>query len=103
MSQAAESQSLERLDAVAATTDGFELARLDLSQRREGDVLGASQSGRQSGIRLLRLTRDEDLIVAAHEAAWATLEQDPDLSAHPALRRELDRIDAARAAFLERG
>src|SRR5690606_8876226 len=60
MSQSAESLSLERLEAVAATTDGFQLARLDLAQRHEGDVLGASQSGRRSGIRLLRLSRDED-------------------------------------------
>ncbi|MDO5740329.1 MAG: ATP-dependent DNA helicase RecG [Ornithinimicrobium sp.] len=93
----------ERLRQVASTTDGFELARLDLQARREGDVLGASQSGRRSGLRFLRLSRDEELIVAAHEAAWTTLEQDPDLRAHPALGRELDRIDAARAAFLERG
>ena len=55
----------ERLDAVAATTDGFELARLDVEQRREGDVLGDSQSGRRSGLKLLSLLRDEDLIAQA--------------------------------------
>ncbi|MGO0576885.1 ATP-dependent DNA helicase RecG [Ornithinimicrobium panacihumi] len=93
----------ERLQAVAATTDGFELARLDLEARREGDVLGASQSGMRSGLRFLRLARDEELIVTAHEAAWATVESDPELTDHPALRRELDRLDAERAAFLERG
>ena len=49
----------ERLDAVAATTDGFELAQLDLEQRREGDVLGAAQSGRRSQLKLLSLLRDE--------------------------------------------
>ena len=103
MSQSAESLSLERLEAVAATTDGFQLARLDLAQRREGDVLGASQSGRRSGIRLLRLSRDEDLIVTAHEDAWQIVGQDPDLAGHPELRAELDRMDAERAAFLERG
>ncbi|USQ75214.1 ATP-dependent DNA helicase RecG [Ornithinimicrobium cryptoxanthini] len=103
MCQSAESLSLERLDAVAATTDGFQLARLDLAQRREGDVLGASQSGRRSGIRLLRLSRDEDLIVTAHEDAWQIVGQDPDLEGHPELRAELDRMDAERAAFLERG
>ena len=59
----------ERLDAVAATTDGFELSRLDLEQRREGDVLGASQSGRRSSLRLLAVLRDEDVIVAARTAA----------------------------------
>ncbi|WP_109474800.1 ATP-dependent DNA helicase RecG [Ornithinimicrobium cavernae] len=103
MSQEAESQSLERLEAVASTTDGFELARLDLAQRREGDVLGASQSGARSSLRLLRLTRDEDLIVAAHEDAWQVVGDDPDLADHPELRAELDRLDAERAAFLERG
>ncbi|AXH97782.1 ATP-dependent DNA helicase RecG [Ornithinimicrobium avium] len=95
--------AVERLDQVASTTDGFELARLDLETRREGDVLGATQSGGRSGLRFLRLARDEELIVAAHEAAWATVESDPDLAGHPALRRELALLDAERAAFLERG
>ncbi len=103
MTQEAESQSLERLEAVAATTDGFELARLDLAQRREGDVLGASQSGARSSLRLLRLSRDEELISLAHEDAWHLVGQDPDLTGHPELRAELDRLDAERAAFLERG
>src|SRR5205814_161695 len=52
----------ERLDAVASTTDGFELARLDLELRREGDILGAAQSGRKSGLKLLSLLREEELI-----------------------------------------
>ncbi|WP_289018497.1 ATP-dependent DNA helicase RecG [uncultured Ornithinimicrobium sp.] len=95
--------AVERLHQVAATTDGFELARLDLETRREGDVLGASQSGGRSGLRFLRLARDEELIVAAHEAAWETVRADPDLERHPVLRRELDQLDAERAAFLERG
>ncbi|NLG20973.1 MAG: ATP-dependent DNA helicase RecG [Actinomycetales bacterium] len=103
MSQEAESLSLERLEAVASTTDGFELARLDLEQRREGDVLGASQSGARSSLRLLRLTRDEELITAAHDAAWQLVADDPDLTGHPELRAELARLDAERAAFLERG
>ena len=103
MSQESESASLERLEAVASTTDGFELARLDLAQRREGDVLGASQSGARSSLRLLRLTRDEDLITTAHEDAWQVVGADPDLTEHPALRAELNRLDAERAAFLERG
>ncbi len=98
-----EAGAVERLEQVAATTDGFELARLDLETRREGDVLGASQSGGRSGLRFLRLARDEELIVAAHEAAWATVEADPELGAHAALRRELAQLDAERAAFLERG
>ena len=59
----------ERLDAVAATTDGFELAQRDLELRREGDVLGALQSGRRSGLKLLSLLRDADLIGQARQAA----------------------------------
>ena len=95
--------AVERLHQVASTTDGFELARLDLETRREGDVLGASQSGGRSGLRFLRLARDEELIVAAHQAAWETVRADPDLDRHPVLRREIDQLDAERAAFLERG
>ncbi|MFK5634747.1 MULTISPECIES: ATP-dependent DNA helicase RecG [unclassified Ornithinimicrobium] len=101
--EAGDPGAVERLEQVAATTDGFELARLDLETRREGDVLGASQSGGRSGLRFLRLARDEELIVAAHDAAWATVEEDPDLARHPALRREIEQLDAERAAFLERG
>ncbi|PZU48089.1 MAG: ATP-dependent DNA helicase RecG, partial [Arsenicicoccus sp.] len=96
-------EAVERLERVAATTDGFELARLDLESRREGDVLGASQSGGRSGLRFLRLARDEDLIVQAHEAAWRTVEADPELERHPELADALTRLDATRAAFLERG
>ncbi|CAN5612473.1 ATP-dependent DNA helicase RecG [soil metagenome] len=93
----------ERLAAVASTTDGFELARVDLESRREGDVLGAVQSGGRSGLRFLRLTRDEDLIVAAHEDAWAVVGADPDLGQHGALRASITALDAERAAYLERG
>jgi ATP-dependent DNA helicase RecG len=58
-----------RLDAVASTTDGFELSRIDLEQRREGDVLGTSQSGSRSHLRLLRVLRDEALIEVARNEA----------------------------------
>ena len=75
--------SRERLDAVAATTDGFELARLDVEQRREGDVLGAAQSGRRSQLRLLSLLRDEELIVAARAEASDLVAADPELAGHP--------------------
>ena len=93
-----------RLDAVAATLDGFELARLDLEQRREGDVLGVSQSGRRSSVRLLELLKDEDLIVDARVEATALLESDPDLAGHPVLAAEIARVvDAERAIFLEKG
>ena len=64
-------KSRQRLDAVAATLDGFELSRLDLEQRREGDVLGAAQAGRRSSLKLLTLLQDEDLIGQAREEATA--------------------------------
>ncbi len=75
----------ERLDAVASTTDGFVLSRIDLEQRREGDVLGASQAGRRSSLENLRVLRDEDTIVAAREAAEHLLQRDPGLDASPLL------------------
>ncbi|WP_375501216.1 ATP-dependent DNA helicase RecG [uncultured Jatrophihabitans sp.] len=85
----AESPSRERLDAVAATTDGFELARLDVAQRREGDVLGAAQSGRRSQLRLLSLLRDEELIVAARAEATDLIARDPELTGHPLLAAQV--------------
>ena len=74
-----------RLDAVAATTDGFELAQLDLELRREGDVLGSSQSGVRSSLRLLEVVRDEDVIVRARAAAVSIVEADPTLVSAPGL------------------
>jgi len=94
----------ERLTSVAATNDGFTLARLDLEQRREGDVLGARQSGGKSQLRLLRLLRDEDLILAAREDAFAIVGADPGLERHPALRNVIaSALDDEQAAYLERG
>jgi ATP-dependent DNA helicase RecG len=94
----------ERLHSVAATNDGFTLARLDLEQRREGDVLGARQSGGKSQLRLLRLLRDEDLILAAREDAFAIVGADPGLERHPALRSVIaSALDDEQAAYLERG
>ncbi len=94
----------KRLLAVAATNDGFTLARLDLEQRREGDVLGARQSGGKSQLRLLRLLRDEDLILAARQDAFAIVEADPGLRKHPALRNVIaSALDDEQAAYLERG
>jgi ATP-dependent DNA helicase RecG len=95
--------SRHRLDAVAATLDGFELARVDLEQRREGDVLGARQSG-SSSLRFLRVVKDEKLIEAARHEATALVAADPDLSAHPALLSALnDLLDADQEEYLERG
>jgi len=93
----------DRLDAVAATTDGFELSRVDLEQRREGDVLGASQSGRRSSLKLLSVLRHEDVISQAREVAAALVAQDPDLSEHPELAAQVRRLhEAERADFLEK-
>ncbi|WP_329085213.1 MULTISPECIES: ATP-dependent DNA helicase RecG [unclassified Streptosporangium] len=92
-----------RLDAVAATLDGFELSRVDLEQRREGDVLGVAQSGRRSSLKMLRLLRDEDVIHAARLDAEAMLEADPELAGHPVLRAEIDGLLAdERAEYLEK-
>ena len=93
----------ERLEAVAATTDGFELSRVDLEQRREGDVLGASQSGKRSSLRLLQLLRDEDVIRAARDEAVSLVADDPDLVRHPGLAQAVrDLVDEERAEYLEK-
>ncbi|HEY4315513.1 MAG TPA: ATP-dependent DNA helicase RecG [Actinomycetes bacterium] len=93
----------ERLDAVAATLDGFELSRLDLEARREGDVLGASQSGRRSSLRLLSVLRDEKVIVTAREDATAVVAADPTLAANPALLAAVDVVlSQERADYLEK-
>jgi ATP-dependent DNA helicase RecG len=93
----------ERLDAVAGTLDGFELSQIDLEQRREGDVLGTAQSGARSHLRLLRVLRDEELIVTARDEARALIEADPELAAHPILAREIERLNAlSQADFVEK-
>jgi ATP-dependent DNA helicase RecG len=102
----------ERLDAVAGTTDGFELARLDLELRGTGDVLsgrqsGGGRSGRGMGrgsFRFLSLLRDEEVILQAREDATALVAADPGLDDHPELLAAVnERVDAEQAAFLERG
>ena len=91
-----------RLDAVAATLDGFQLSRLDLEQRREGDVLGAAQAGRHSSLRLLQLLHDEDLIGQAREDATELVTADPQLAAHPALRTAIDELFGVQAEYLDK-
>jgi ATP-dependent DNA helicase RecG len=99
-----ETPGRHRIDQVAATTDGFVLAEVDLRQRREGDVLGASQSGARTGLRLLRVADHEELIRAARAEAAAFLERDPTLASWPALVEALAAlVDRDRAEFLERG
>ncbi|MBI5160852.1 MAG: ATP-dependent DNA helicase RecG, partial [Micrococcales bacterium] len=101
---AADTLARERVEAVAATTDGFELANVDLELRREGDVLGRAQSGGRSSLRLLRVARDGDLIAQARADAAAILDADPRLAQHGALRAALNRrLDEAEAAFLAKG
>jgi ATP-dependent DNA helicase RecG len=98
------SQARDRLDAVAATTDGFELSRVDLEQRREGDVLGSSQSGFSSGLQTLRVLRDEDTIVRARSAAEELLADDPDLAGAPQLAAAVAILEKSRQSeFMEKG
>ena len=99
-----ETPARERLIAVAGTLDGFELSRIDLEQRREGDVLGASQSGTQSHLRLLRVLRDEALIEQAREDAESLIATDNDLSDYPALKAELAQLQRDQAVdYLDKG
>jgi len=93
-----------RLDAVARTLDGFELSRIDLEQRREGDVLGQAQSGTRSSLRVLAVIDDEEVIAAARDEATALVTADPGLDGHPDLRSALDSLlDADREEYLDKG
>ena len=93
----------ERVEAVASTTDGFELSRVDLQQRREGDVLGSSQSGRRSSLRLLQVLEHEDVILEARAVATALVADDPALERHPRLADQVRRLhEAEQADFLDK-
>jgi ATP-dependent DNA helicase RecG len=93
----------DRLDAVARTTDGFELSRVDLEQRREGDVLGKSQSGFRSSLQTLRVLRDEETILEARAAADALLERDPTLAGSPVLAAAVEEMEHSRQSdFMEK-
>ena len=97
------STAFHRLKAFASTTDGFALAEADLDLRSEGDVLGASQSGRTSGLDLLRVTRDARLIATARRQAERIVDDDPQLREHRALAVAIvERLDEEAQAFLER-
>jgi ATP-dependent DNA helicase RecG len=92
-----------RLDAVASTLDGFQLSRLDLEQRREGNVLGAAQAGRKSSLKMLTLLADEDLIGQARQEATVLIDADPALASHPALAAAIGALlDEEQAEFLEK-
>ena len=97
------SEARDRLEAVASTTDGFELSRVDLEARREGDVLGTAQSGRRSGLRLLSVIRHEEVIQAAREAATGVVADDPSLSGHADLREAVRVLnESAQGDYLEK-
>ena len=97
------SKARERLAAVAATNDGFELAALDLEQRREGDVLGREQSGMRSSLKLVSILRDEEILEQARIAAVYIVSKDPELKLHPALSRAVQTlIDNSRAQFVKK-
>ena len=97
------SPSRQRLEAVAATNDGFALSRIDLEQRREGDVLGAAQSGGRSSLRMLRLAQHEELILEAREEAVRVVEDDLLLARHEGLRQAVvDVLDDERADYLDK-
>lgn len=98
------SAARQRLNAVAATLDGFELSRIDLEQRREGDVLGQAQSGARTSLKVLAVIEDEEVIAEAREEAAAVVAADPELTALPGLRTALDALlDDEREQYLEKG
>jgi ATP-dependent DNA helicase RecG len=97
------SLALERVNAVAKTLDGFELSEIDLELRREGDVLGQSQSGGRSSLKLLRVLQDSKLIQEARAQVEALMAADPALKNHPNLAESLARQDQERQANLAKG
>ncbi|MFF9154127.1 ATP-dependent DNA helicase RecG [Streptomyces sp. NPDC014846] len=98
------SAARQRLNAVASTLDGFELSRIDLEQRREGDVLGQAQSGARSSLRVLAVIEDEEVIAEAREEAASLVAADPDLEHLPGLRTALTALlDEEREQYLEKG
>lgn len=98
------SPARQRLTAVASTLDGFELSRIDLEQRREGDVLGQAQSGARTSLRMLAVIDDEEIIAEARDEATAVVASDPDLEHLPGLRTALQALlDEEREQYLEKG
>jgi ATP-dependent DNA helicase RecG len=90
-----DSIALQRIEAVAGESDGFKLSEIDLELRREGDVLGANQSGGRSSLRLLRVIQDSELIQKVRAELEQIFEQDPSLSEYPTLRLAIDQANAA--------
>ena len=90
-----DSIALQRIEAVAEESDGFKLSEIDLELRREGDVLGASQSGGRSSLRLLRVIQDSELIQKVRIELEELFAADPLLANHPTLRLAIDQANAA--------
>ncbi|MFB6774078.1 ATP-dependent DNA helicase RecG [Streptomyces sp. Tu 4128] len=98
------SAARQRLNAVAGTLDGFELSRIDLEQRREGDVLGQAQSGARTSLRVLAVIEDEEIIAQARQEAAALVAGDPELTGLPGLQTALEALlDEQREQYLEKG
>ena len=90
------SKAGQRLKAVAGTLDGFKLADLDLKERREGDVLGLSQSGRPITLRFLSLSEHRDVIERSRdfcESAYAQNPRRPEMATLAAQFTETDRVE----------
>ena len=97
------SPAMERLRAVAASNDGFELSLVDLAQRREGDLLGSLQSGQTSSLRFLSLLTDADLIDDTRALADEVVSSDLTLVEHKPMAALVDSIlGPVRLAFLDK-
>jgi ATP-dependent DNA helicase RecG len=94
------SRAGQRLKAVAGTLDGFKLADLDLQERREGDVLGLSQSGRPITLRFLSLSEHREVIEAARELCESTYQQNPGLPGMALLAAQF--IETDRVEYLDK-
>lgn len=90
-----DSIALQRIEAVAGESDGFRLSEIDLELRREGDVLGATQSGGRSSLRLLRVIQDSDLIQKVRLEVEELFAADPELGDLPTLRALLEQVNSA--------
>ncbi|MDQ2845288.1 MAG: ATP-dependent DNA helicase RecG [Actinomycetota bacterium] len=99
-----DSPAMIRLEAVQSTTDGFELADIDLELRREGNVLGTSQAGRASSLKLLSLRTDRDVVENARDDAQRLVANDPEFTRYPGLLAMAESvIDSEGQEFLSKG
>ena len=100
----AQSPAGRRLEAFVNTTDGFELAAIDLRLRESGNILGQNQSGRSSSLKILDLLADEKVISRAQQDAKSLIEGDSQLQKHPYLQAAIGRrISEEEQEYLERG